>query len=127
MSFALFERQGRLGVTQQLPGRKWMVERVLLYNRSGSLRQLQKKGVRKPSVFRAACPGFWKESERRKKIKKKKKGKGKVRFFQVIEKTKQIIAGPHSQEFLVRKSPLSQEELFISPMSFACFKANLPS
>lgn len=58
---------------------------------------------------------------------KKKKGKGKVCFFQVIEKTKQIIAGSHSQEFLVRISPLSQEEIFIPPMSLACFKANLPS
>lgn len=81
-------------------------------------------------MVRAACSGFWEESERRKKIKKKKKkkkGKGKVRFFQVIEKTKQIIAGSHSQEFLVRINPLSQEEIFIPPMSLACFKANLPS
>lgn len=82
-------------------------------------------------MVRAACSGFWEESERRKKIKKKKKkqqkGKEKVRFFQVIEKTKQIIAGSHSQEFLVRISPLSQEEIFIPPMSLACFKANLPS
>lgn len=67
-----------------------------------------------------------KEGKRLKK-KKKQKGKEKVRFFQVIEKTKQIIAGSHSQEFLVRISPLSQEEIFIPPMSLACFKANLPS
>lgn len=66
---------------------------------------------------------FGKNLKEGKRLKKKK---GKVRFFQVIEKTEQIIAGPHSQEFLVRKSPLSQEELFIPPMSLACFKANLP-
>lgn len=93
LSFILFELQGKQGVNlssfQEEDGEE--VETALLYNRSGTQGQLQKRGVRKSSVFRAASSGFWEDSGRRKKI--KKKGKAKVRFFQVIEKTEQIIAG----------------------------------
>lgn len=99
LSFILFELQGKQGVNlssfQEEDGEE--VETALLYNRRGTQGQLQKRGVRKSSVFRAASSGFWEESGRRKKI--KKKGKAKVRFFQVIEKTEQIIAGHTGRSF----------------------------
>lgn len=69
MSFILFELQGKQGVNlssfQEEDGEE--VETALLYNRSGTQGQLQKRGVRKSSVFRAASSGFWEDSERREK------------------------------------------------------------